>query len=373
MSSGKENYTSAELGKPKIGVVGHSRAGKSTFLAVLKTAFENAGWAATARTSGQASNLTDTNTLSLRDPAEYLNFLRRFIENGFFPPSTPIQDTADRVTFDIKGMDVTGKQKSFEIDCFDPAGQLLEGDYDGSSKEIIALKAIQASLTQCTGVLLLLDPETHPDIWVKTWERVEPGLKIGKDLRVAVCFAKADIGLRHRRFRIRDAKRWVQSFPAGLNLVKQIENRILNIKWEFVSSSGWLNGISNTRFFVNYRPIRRTGVIGGNARLRELVPDPAQPVDKAVDGDDTSGFRYMQNLPLFTDPLRLLSHDFRLNPMTDAGPHSMLSKIDNTAAPIAGVHVGYGRGLKKELSLSIRPWNVVEPVLWLANQYKERL
>jgi hypothetical protein len=57
-----------------------------------------------------------------------------------------------------------------------------------------------------------------------------------------------------------------------------------------------------------------------------------------------------------------------LNPMTDAGPREMLPPIAAAASVsiISGVHVGYGRGGSDPQS-RIRPWNVVEPVLWLAN------
>lgn len=348
---------------PKIGVVGHSRAGKSTFLAVLKTAFERADWAATVRAAEQRSQPSQTSTSRLRDPAEYVAYLRRFVEAGFFPPGTRVQDTADRVSFDV-----TQGQNRFEIDCFDPAGEVLEGNYDERSPEAVSLAAIQRSLRECTGVLLLLDPETHPDLWLKTWERVEPGLNMQERPRVAVCFAKADTGLRQRRFRVRDARRWVQSHPGGVVLLKQIENRQLQNSWHFVSATGWVNGTSNIRVFVDSRTIRRTGTTAALSRLRELVPDPAQRIDGAIEGDDARGYRYMQNLPIFTDPLRLRSHDFRLNPMTDAGPREMLPP--NAAAAsvsmISGVHVGYGRGGSDPQS-RIRPWNVVEPVLWLAN------
>jgi len=171
--------------------------------------------------------------------------------------------------------------------------------------------------------------------------------------------------------------------------------------------------------------------VAESGRLRELVPDPAQRIDGAIEGDDARGYRYSQNLPIFTDPLRLGSHDFRNNPIFDAGPweilrdalkgrlseqiaseRSLLSASDQSrwdrerepklpsqqlleiweslpakhqgrwelipealrvrllstvrANLIAGVHVGFGRrGSDQESRL--RPWNVVEPVLWLAN------
>jgi hypothetical protein len=359
---------------PKIGVVGHSRAGKSTFLAVLKTAFERVGWAATVRSTPFSPSTTEANTSRLRDPAEYVAYLRRFVEAGFFPPSTRVQDTADRVSFEV-----ARDNNRFEIDCFDPAGEVLEGDYDERSAEASSLKVIQQSLEQCAGVLLLLDPETHPDLWLKTWERVEPGLNTIRPPRVAVCFAKADIGVRQRRFRVRDARSWVKGYKKGLELLEQIQNRNLKNAWYFVSATGWLNGSSNIRVFVDARPIRRIGSRASVGRLRELVPDPAQRLDGSLDGDDAKGYRYMQNLPIFTDPLRLRSHDFRLNPMTDAGPMKMLSgnstsretELPDNVHALAGVHVGYGRG-GSDTQSRIRPWNVVEPVLWLADLLDDR-
>ena len=397
--------SSTKLGSPKrVGVVGHSRAGKSTFLAVLKTAFERADWAATVRSTEPRSETPQAGTSRLRDPAEYVAYLRRFVEAGFFPPGTRVQDTADRVSFDV-----TRGQSRFEIDCFDPAGEVLEGNYDERSPEAASLAKIQRSLRECTGVLLLLDPETHPDLWLKTWERVEPGLNMQRRPRVAICFAKADTGLRQRRFRVRDARHWVQSHPGGLVLLKQIENRQLQNSWHFVSATGWLNGTSNIRVFVDARTIRRTGTMAVSSRLRELVPDPAQRIDGAIEGDDAHGYRYMHNLPVFTDPLRLRSHDFRLNSITDAGPWEILRQHLPQLLPqklreeweslppnererwdllpnllraqllaaarintLAGVHVGFGRG-GSDTQSRIRPWNVVEPVLWLANLSAEGL
>lgn len=182
-SAGKSEIPQNQGGKhtPKIGVVGHSRAGKSTFLAVLKTAFEGAGWAATVRTPDKPSGPPQPSTSSLRDPAEYVKYLRRFIEAGFFPPGTRVQDTADRVSFDV-----TQGQNRFEIDCFDPAGEVLEGKYNQRSPEAASLAAIHKSLKECKGVLLLLDPETHPDLWLRTWDRVEPGLNMKADRKSVV-------------------------------------------------------------------------------------------------------------------------------------------------------------------------------------------
>lgn len=367
---------------PKIGVVGHSRAGKSTFLAVLKAAFEMADWSADIIRDANAADLAAN---SLRQPHVYYQYLTRFIEEGFFPPATRVQETADRVTFKVQQKDGRGQ---FVLDCFDPAGEVLEGNYGENTREMEALKRIQASLRSCTGVLLLLDPEA-PELWLKTWERVEQGLSLslataektefvrGKP-RVAVCFAKADADRRQRRFRIRDARPWLAGLDGGRNLINRLENRNLECAYHFVSATGWIAGCPNIRTLINARPIVRINAnaahnanIGNNpvlpgaqngATLREMVPDPPQPLAPQAN----VGYRYMQGWPLFSDPLQIKAHDFWAKPLTNLGPRDMLANDERPQAlELFGVHVGFGRKIDPQHA-SVRPWNVVEPVLWLA-------
>lgn len=357
--------TNGESAVPKIGVVGHSRAGKSTFLAVLKHAFEAAEWAADIDDTREARRGGGTQ----QEPLRYYKYLKNFIEKGFFPPPTPVQVNVDSVTFNVSRRN--GNQ--FLLEFFDPAGEILEGSHDAGTKAQIALQGIQNSLRECTGVLLLLDPEIHPDKWLETWINVEAGLALRRSVRVAVCFAKADSSVRQRRFRVRDAREWVEELPGAANFLTNIRNRAhIESKYFFVSAAGWVNGVPNIRTFVNSRVIRRVNVNSGAIQhgntLRELLPDPAQLLSVPNGNGDQFGFRYMQNLPVFSDPLRIVGHDFQNNPITQNGPLNTIPKDQQGDAmkfKLAGIHVGFGRGSDNNES-RIRPWNIVEPVLWLA-------
>lgn len=98
---------------PKVGIVGHSQAGKSTFLAVLMKAFQERGY-----------QVTD------EDPSSrsYPDSLATYVNTGFFPRKTPIHDQDRRrvslhVTSDrMRRMGTEG----FVIDFFDPAGDVFE-------------------------------------------------------------------------------------------------------------------------------------------------------------------------------------------------------------------------------------------------------
>ncbi len=194
-------------------------------------------------------------------------------------------------------------------------------------------------------------------------------------------------------------------------LRKQVESSGVEAGWFFASSTGWLDGAPNVRAVVNARPIARGmrgTLFGPNA---DHVPDPPLPEDDPS-APDPESLRFMQGLPIFTDPLRVQWHDFGAVPIRRPTPDPAADGEPGTAAPpgvarrpadptrthaqyatgsagpdaserpgpaaarevnLVGVHTCVGRydpNHKKATDL-VRPWNVVEPILWLARETEE--
>lgn len=383
--------------RQKIVVVGHSRAGKSTFLAVLVDAFEQAEWLATVlpRSSdvvgSQGAQATEQQTATqqvathpaaevqqdtrigasasdddLNDPGNYVRYLRHFLSQGYFPPATPVKTVADRVSFMVRNKHE--RNKGFIIECHDPAGEVVETYHAPNTPGADAVRKIKESISKSTGVLMLLDPETHPDIWLDTWNCVSEGVAASdrRKPRIAICFAKADTGLRHRRFRVRDALAWVESDTSRKRLLDRINTSRLESKWFFISAAGWVDGSSNTRVFVDAMKIRLGGAHSAVALNTELVPDPARVTDPVQIASHPGNARRMRSLPVFTDPMRFSTHDCLNNPITVCGPIRIMRENAAQEVPrLHGVHVGFGRAQDQNRS-RVQPWNVVEPMLWLA-------
>jgi hypothetical protein len=210
---------------------------------------------------------------------------------------------------------------------------------------------------------MLLDPLTQPKEWLTTWAHVEDGLgqqARGREAkRVAVCFAKADTGIWQARYRVRDAETWVRSDPKRRALWETTKR--FDVRWYFVSSTGWYEGMPNVRTFVNSRRIDPRKLEKNDQRVRQLVPDPALVPPDPAELEDKDRFRRMEHLPMFIDPLRITTHDFADHPIRDDGVGGY-GTMEPKGLELHGVHVGSGR----DKSLWPRPWNVVEPILWLS-------
>lgn len=353
--------------EPRIGIVGHARAGKSMYIAVLRRAFEAAGWT------------VDLEQDDRRHQQQYLDELQGFVLRGRFPPKNPVRDVIDRLDLRLSRSD----GRRFRLQFFDPAGEVFEGNHRPGSAGANALAAVRTQLRECSGVVVLLDPYKSPELLRQTWDNVRAGLRVkpgeSARFRVAICFAKADLELWQRRYRVRSAREWVAQRPELGPLRDQVQHSGVTAEWFFVSSTGWHAGMPNVRTVVNARPVRGGQVQGGTVPA-DHVPDPPAVADR-LDPAEPRGLRFLLGLPVFTDPFRLGLHDFRNEPLTDeVVPDDVVPLVNPqngavAAAPppnappvLAGVHTLPGRYAPgdREMAAVVRPWNVIEPVLWLA-------
>jgi GTPase SAR1 family protein len=401
---------------PKVGIVGHSQAGKSTFLAVLMKAFQERGY-----------QVTD------EDPSSrsYPDSLATYVNTGFFPRKTPIHDQDRRrvslhVTSDrMRRMGTEG----FVIDFFDPAGDVFEiapGAQNAEHAEI--RQRIMAQLEGCSGLIVLMDSEASSEmvsqIFRNTVEDMVGRLRRAEDqnrlkngrlaIPVVILFTKADALRWQQRHRIRDANDWVRLQPKFNELVKDAENYCERVSYGFCSAAGWREGQPNFRTLVRPRPLPgrafEPGVLfsqtataqtdddatnapnandepqdalaAEEARERraeaerrcaaelqmyleedqgEHIPDPAlnaEGIHKAASAsrDTSAALRFMASLPVFTDPLRLVTAKAMAHPISD---------VDDRY----GVINLYGASMdasRQSGHAAISPWNVAEAVLWAA-------
>lgn len=344
---------------PVLGIVGNRRAGKTTFLAVLRQALLNAGCEDVTVTGGDESE-------------KYVQQLEGYVTSGVFPPATKETGDPDKIVFDVKE-----GGKKFTLNCFDPAGELFDHQGVASDIERQALDQIK----NCTGLIVLLDPDllstdgrsVQEDGWSNAWQKVERYLnkdythvgydgKTYKGPRVAFCISKADENLFQRRFRTKDASDWVSKKDSGSRIMNATGPDRLNMetRWFFVSSLGWLDGAPNIHTYVDSFRI--------NTKLADLedvnllqVPDPA--ADRMSAENDHE--RFMKNFPAFTDPLRFAQGRFN----RQSSDSKVAVKEEQKEEKLKGVHVGFGRETSlrniKAGRSRIRPWNVAESVLWL--------
>lgn len=343
---------------PKVGIVGHSQAGKSTFLAVLLEALVQRGYRVAV------------------DPANsaYRDELTGFINFGFFPPKTPLDEKHRRVTLHIS---IDSHRTGVEVEFFDHAGEIFERDTDRSvaawsdSRRQDILKDLQA----CTGLIVLMDLEADPDLLLRTFTNTVVDLqgllvRSGKtgpsrqqqklELPIALLFTKADMLGWQRRQRIRDAQRWIAEQAQYRRLTDRVDTYCKNARYYFCSSTGWTEGRPNICTIVRPRPLP-----GSSASLSvpetdlrgENIPDPAlsaTEIARAATQDNSSRLRFMTELPVFNDPLRLMAASDlkrRIPPEVDR----------------LGVLTLFGsQGEGGRRNMTVTAWNIVEPVLWAA-------
>ncbi|SMH47906.1 TRAFAC clade GTPase domain-containing protein [Azospirillum agricola] len=341
---------------PKVGIVGHSQAGKSTFLAVLLEALVQRDYRVAV------------------DPANsaYRDELTGFINFGFFPPKTPLDEKHRRVSLHISS-DV--HRAGLEVEFFDHAGEIFERDPDRSiagwseSRRQDILKDLQA----CTGLIVLMDLEADPDLLLRTFTNTVvdlQGLLVRSggngqsqqklELPIALLFTKADMLGWQRRQRIRDAQRWITEQSRYRKLTDRVNTYCANAHYYFCSSTGWIEGRPNICTVVRPRPLP-----GSSASLNvpetelrgENIPDPALSageIARAATQDNSTRLRFMTELPVFNDPLRLMAA-------------SDLKRRIPPEADRLGVLTLFGsQGDGGRRNTTVTAWNIVEPVLWAA-------
>lgn len=328
---------------PNVGVVGHSQAGKTVYIASLQRALRQRKWKADYVESQQT----------------YLKRLIDTLQSGEFPKPTSADENPQQVEMVCEKGD-----HKFTLSLLDPAGELFETeDLDLPEEKRKARREgrqfLEQNLANCTGFLILLDLEHKNETFTQTVDkflnvvnqsRGKSGGQSRRRLRrAAVLFSKADLLPWQDRYRIRSAAEWVRD-PANkiTDMPNLLQDNFEEVRFEFISTIGWNQGLPNVRTRLTPRSYT-VGNLETNVR-GEHLPDPALPFEQYARGkEDEEQFRFMKALPLFTDPLRVVAYQ--------------LPEVEFEHAPKAGVQFFPGR--RREMS-TFAPWNVVDPLLWAA-------
>ena len=152
MRGTKRPTATASQKPPTVGIVGHSRAGKSTFLAVLLDAFQHHK----VNVIGEAS-----------ENRKYQHSLSNSVRNGFFPAKTPINDDERNIKFGIQDDRLGVPGGRIDVDFFDPAGDVFESTAsrsdDAEVREAIRNRVID-KLVDCTGLIVMMDAEASANL-----------------------------------------------------------------------------------------------------------------------------------------------------------------------------------------------------------------
>jgi GTP-binding protein EngB required for normal cell division len=373
-------------GNPRVGIVGHSRAGKSTFLAVLLDAFQHHK----VNVIGEESS----------ENRKYQHSLSNSVRNGYFPAKTPINNEDRSVKFGIQDDRLGVANGRIDVDFFDPAGDVFErsvsDNADAQVREAIRDQVLQR-LMDCTGLIVMMDAEASSNlqqqIFSSTLEELMGRKKVNPlPLQVVVLFTKADSMKWIQRFRIKNAKEWAKRQYPHLVETANLYCHERNVHYAFSSAAGWLRGRPNVSSVVIPRhlpgrtdemPARlsqnRTN-LSDDERIRldrersllfqlpkvrgEHIPDPAlspEDIFKASKEDQNAEgrLRFMSDFPMFSDPYRLISPK-KLSKQYDEveGKSGVLNMYGAAAHASDGSKSESARG-----NASVAAWNVIEPVL----------
>jgi len=323
----------------RVGLLGPTYVGKTTYFAVLDRALRDLDWRVEPHDSAGAKS------------SHLLNHIRRHLDNGYFPPKTKDQVPNEGLYFRV-----SKDNKVFELNFFDPPGEIFEPR--GDEFDVDVQKVVFESIQEARGVLILLNLEKTPhkltNIWRHSIESFfkhvrqsnDPGSLIQDDrlaIRTAVVFTKADQLPWMARHRSRDASAWLLGNEGLKTLAHDIHGVCSNVRFFFGSAVGWNRGRQNCRAVIEPREVWESE----SARVGDLIPDPFDDGPRASDG----GSRPASMNPLFSDPLRLVDQQF-----------------DGTlASGQTGVIMLPGRNRPEdERERFLRPWNTVEPLLWAA-------
>ncbi len=345
--------------QPTIGLLGPTGVGKTTYLAVLEAAFVK-----------QGCNVDISSDMP--DPRQSTSLSRATIQltnQANWPaktdPLAALENLFMRVTKDGRPV--------VNISFFDPGGELFEPGVAESKPQFDQLNALYAHIAACSAFVLLVDLQRWlPDSYTSlnlTRETLSQYLRRNQlqhhlsadnvlNARAAVVITKADLLDWLREHRTREADAWLEDkdAPQALHELAQYARRMFtDVRFFFCSSVGWSEGRPNCHTVVVPPPLTTHGGSADPADLiGDLIPDPppSQVRFKGAEGHP--------RLPAFSDPLQLVS----------------AAEFDKERAerPGPGVYVLPGRRLPSmegtERSWTgwaqPAPWNVVEPLLWVA-------
>lgn len=341
--------------KNQVGLIGPTNVGKTTYFAVLDRALEINQW------------LVDIYGDDSKADTEQLNNLRVRINHGYFPEKTQAGRESKRAIFRISRK----LGPSFDLTFYDPAGELFESS-DASAEYTEERERIFAYLATCSGLMVLLDLSSPLNRVFDNWQhsmrlfreyiqryKMHELLKDNQlNMRTAVLFTKADTIPWLRLHRQRDAGTWMRGNNDFIQMLDLIRTQCNQVRFFFCSAIGWHDGKPNCRTLIRPRSLTVADdeatydqtKDGSSLGQRPLIPDPAVGKDASPTAEEADTSRYSVN-PVFTDPLR-----FTNEPLEE--------KLDGPK--IGVVNLPRRRARDAQQLAPLKPWNVLEPLLWAA-------
>jgi len=343
-----ENSNSEPKVVGRVGLLGGSYAGKTTYFAALDRALKNRDW--------RVLPFIENGKLASQHLQETCG---EYLDDGYFPEKTPDQIPSEGLYYHIS----KGKW-TIELAFYDPPGEMFE---PGTTSNQDVQKVVFDSMRTATGILVLLSPARTPYDLQRIWKRSIvslfkhvkqndiSGLIDGDVLaiRTAVVFTKADQLPWVGRHRPCDAEPWLESSKGLQNLAKDIRSVTKIRRFFFCSSVGWNEGCQNCRTTVRPRElpdVSATDVI--TSESGDLIPDPGyRPKTPPPAGE-----RWRSRMPMFSDPMQIV------NPNPDDP-----DDLNKGRGPDVGIITLPGREPPAVAGGDfLTPWNLVKPLLWAA-------
>jgi len=265
------------INQPTIGIVGHSQAGKSTFLAVLLKAFQQRGYRVTPENPENGA---------------YRDLLENHVSLGFFPPKTPVDNEENRISLRISHESLQRRgTDGIVLDFFDPAGDVFERDpgadnsEDERTRNLNTRNLILKRLEQCTGLIVVMDIHASPELLSQVFRTTVEDLcgrlrragnkdrisEKGLTMPVVILFTKADSLAWQQRHRVRNAEDWIREQPRFRDLVSVASTYCSRVYFAFCSAAGWRDGRPNLRTLVRPRPLPGRAASDGADKLNEAA------------------------------------------------------------------------------------------------------
>ena len=304
---------SSALPLSKVGLIGPTNVGKTTYFAVLDRALRDRNWK--VEIYGDDPKAVDRGI--------FINDIRSDLNKGAFPHKTKVSDNLEQLSFRISKELPPGQKRRgpplppIELTFYDPAGELFEpspshghsldgsapepqprqgrpqgqrppsgsqglpdwlrdhvGDGnrstipdppDASVKTNAARNRLFSYMKDCMGILVLLDPQrpaTRTRGNLAAVDRVVHGLHPQQRLtddrlennslkaRTAVLFTKADELPWFQLHRPREADWWVERHEGLKSLASDMRRMCQEVRFYFCSAVGWNQGRPNRRIAV---------------------------------------------------------------------------------------------------------------------------
>jgi hypothetical protein len=335
----------------RVGLFGPAQSGKTTYAGVLADALRDRAW-----------NVEVQHTdARLERSGQLIEEIRRELSRGHFPRKTRVSDTSGPAYFRIS----KGPHR-LELEVPDPAGELFEPTPELQS-HAAARERFFGQMSDCTGIVILQDFRRSATEMEESWRlSIESFLGFVRrcrlthlleadllKVRIAFLFTKADLIPWFPLHRPRQADPWLDKHRGLQSLMHDVRRvcRPSFVQFGFSSNVGWNRGRPNCRTAFIPKPL---GVEKDRKEHQfepgDLIPDPRGR--RARQGEQGAANPAWSSLPQFADPMQIVNQEDVDQGAAD--PATGLLRLPGRKAPTT------------DFDRFLTPWNVVEPLLWVA-------